>query len=127
MEFPLRHSLIVPFALALSTSAIAQTPPAEPVPLAIDERIPAARDIPYPGTISIDVDATDTARAIFRVKQTIPVDADGPLTLLYPDRLRGNHEHSGPSASKQGVKGWAAGKPIAWRRPPANANRPGRN
>src|SRR3546814_16212120 len=78
MEFPLRHSLIVPFALALSTSAIAQTPPAEPVPLAIDERNPAARDIPSPGTISIDVDATDTARAIFRVKQTIPVAAAGP-------------------------------------------------
>src|SRR3546814_12791307 len=99
MEFPLRHSLIVPFALALSTSAIAQTPPAEPVPLAIDERIPAARDIPYPGTISIDVDATDTARAIFRVKQTIPVAAAGQLHLLNPEWLQGNTAPRGPTAS----------------------------
>ncbi|HEY9554528.1 MAG TPA: peptidase M61 [Allosphingosinicella sp.] len=116
----MRHSLIVPFALALSTSAIAQTPPAEPVPLAIDERIPAARDIPYPGTISIDVDATDTARAIFRVKQTIPVAAAGPLTLLYPEWLPGNHAPRGPIASIAGLKVSADGKPIAWRRDPAN-------
>src|SRR3546814_610177 len=120
MEFPLRHSLIVPFALALSTSAIAVAPPLEPVPLALTYRIPASTYIPSPVTNSIDVDATDTARAIFRVKQTIPVAAAGPLTLLYPEWLPGNHAPRGPIASIAGLKVSADGKPIAWRRDPAN-------
>ena len=80
MEFPLHPSLLVPLALLLATSAIAQPTPPQPLP--IDARIPAARDIAYPGTIEIEVDATDTARAIVRVKQTIPVAGAGPLVLL---------------------------------------------
>ena len=49
------------------------------------DTIPAARDTPYPGTLPLDVDATDTERGIFRVKQTIPVAKTGPMALLYPE------------------------------------------
>ena len=118
MEFPLHPSLLVPLAFLLATSAVAQPTPPQPLP--IDARIPAARDIAYPGTIEIEVDATDTARAIFRVKQTIPVAGAGPLVLLYPEWLPGNHAPRGPIASIAGLKISANGRPIAWRRDPAD-------
>ena len=35
--------------------------------------IAAPRDVPYPGTLRIEVDATDVERRIFRVHETIPV------------------------------------------------------
>jgi predicted metalloprotease with PDZ domain len=58
-------------------------------------QIEAPRDIPYPGTIRLDVDATDIDRRIFRVQETIPVRGGEPLTLLYPQWLPGNHSPSG--------------------------------
>lgn len=115
----MRHCLIFSLALALSAPALAQTDSA-PQPLPRTDRIPAARDVAYPGTLTIDVDARDTARAIFRVKQTVPVAGAGPLTLLYPQWLPGNHAPRGPIASIAGLKISGNGKPIAWRRDPAD-------
>ena len=44
--------------------------------------IPAPRDTPYaPGTIRLEVDATNLAQRIFRIRETIPVQP-GALTLL---------------------------------------------
>jgi hypothetical protein len=54
-----------------------------PEALPIVDTIPPARDIPWPGVITISVDASDNTRGIFRVNETIPVAAAGPLTLLY--------------------------------------------
>jgi predicted metalloprotease with PDZ domain len=118
MEYPLRTSLIVPLTLILAAPVYAQSAPAEPQPLLLNDRIPAAEDIKYPGTILIDVDATDTARAIFRVKQTIPVSGPGPFTLLYPEWLPGNHAPRGPIASIAGLRITADGEPVAWTRDP---------
>jgi predicted metalloprotease with PDZ domain len=115
----LRHSLIFSLALALSAPGLAQTDSA-PQPLPRTDRIAAARDVAYPGTLTIDVDARDTARAIFRVKQAVPVAGAGPLTLLYPEWLPGNHAPRGPIASIAGLKISGNGKPIAWRRDPAD-------
>lgn len=115
----MRSSLIAPLALLLASSAaVAQT--SGPQPLPFDNSIPAARDIAYPGTIAISVDATDTARAVFRVRQTIPVAGPGPLTLLYPEWLPGNHAPRGPIASIAGLKVSGGGQPIAWKRDPAD-------
>ncbi|HET7931103.1 MAG TPA: peptidase M61, partial [Rhodanobacteraceae bacterium] len=50
---------------------------------AADAQIPAPQDTPYPGTIAIHVDASDTSQGIFRVHETIPV-TPGKLILLYP-------------------------------------------
>lgn len=44
----------------------------------------AARDIPYAGTIRLNVDATDIARHIFWVRETIPVRGGDSPVLLYP-------------------------------------------
>ncbi len=73
----------------------------------------------YPGTIVLNVDASDTARQIFRVRESIPVRA-GKLTLLYPQWLPGNHRPSGPLNQLAGLTLRADGKVVEWRRDPAN-------
>ncbi len=89
--------------------------------LAAHAEVPAPRDVPYaPGTILLEVDASDTAQRIFRVRQTIPVAA-GPLTLLYPQWLPGNHAPRGPIDKLAGlVITDGNGQKIAWKRDPAN-------
>ena len=41
---------------------------------------PQVADGPYPGTMTLHVDATDLAHRVFKVKQQIPV-SPGPLRL----------------------------------------------
>lgn len=79
---------------------------------------PAPRDIPYPGAIRLDVDATDVQRGIFRVKESIPVAEAGPLTLLFPKWLQGNHAPRGEIDKLAGLTVTANGRPVAWRRDP---------
>ena len=82
--------------------------------------VPAPQDTPYaPGTILLEVDASDTAQRIFRVKQTIPVAA-GPLTLLYPQWLPGNHAPRGPIDKVAGLVVTANGQKLTWKRDPQN-------
>jgi predicted metalloprotease with PDZ domain len=78
-------------------------------------QVSAPQDTPYPGTIAIRVDASDTSQGIFRVHETIPVKA-GALTLLYPQWIPGNHSPSGPVAMLAGLAVSANGKPLAWTR-----------
>ena len=78
--------------------------------------IAAPQDIDYPGTITLKVDATDVARGIFGVEETIPVTGAGPLTLLYPEWLPGKHSASGPIRQLGGIEFYANGEQIPWRR-----------
>ena len=78
-------------------------------------QVPAPQDTPYPGTITLHVDASDTAQGIFRVRETIPVTA-GPMTLLYPQWIPGAHSPVGPIDMLAGLKLSADGKPITWKR-----------
>jgi hypothetical protein len=73
------------------------------------------QDTPYPGTISLRVDASDTRQGIFRVHETIPVSA-GPMTLLYPQWIPGDHSPTGPIDMLAGLKLSADGKSIPWKR-----------
>ena len=75
--------------------------------------VPPPQDTPYPGTIAIHVDASDTRQGIFRVHETIPVQA-GKLTLLYPQWIPGDHSPSGPVAMLAGLDVTANGKPLKW-------------
>ena len=77
--------------------------------------VPPPQDTPYPGTITIHVDASDTLQGIFRVRETIPVKA-GALTLLYPQWIPGDHSPTGPIAMLAGLKLSANGKPLMWKR-----------
>ena len=82
---------------------------------ATDAHIAPPQDTPYPGTLLIHVDASDTRQGIFRVHETIPVTA-GDLTLLYPEWLPGDHSPSGPIDMLAGLKISAGGKPLKWKR-----------
>lgn len=86
------------------------------------QEIPAPRDMPYaPGPIAVEVDATNLGQRIFRVTQTIPVQA-GPLTLLYPQWLPGNHAPRGPIDKIAGITFRANGQTLAWKRNPLNVH-----
>lgn len=78
--------------------------------------IPAPADKPYPGVIQYQADITDLDRRIIRVSQTIPVAGPGPLTLLYPKYLPGNHADTGPIQLLAGLTVTANGQRIEWLR-----------
>jgi predicted metalloprotease with PDZ domain len=81
--------------------------------------VPAPQNVPFQGTLKINVDATDIGRRIFRVHETIPVQA-GALTLLYPQWLPGNHSPTGPIDKFAGLKVTANGQVLPWVRDPLN-------
>jgi predicted metalloprotease with PDZ domain len=116
MSHPLRIAAAVLLGAAAAAGAVENSAP-QPAPMA--ETIPLARDIAYPGTIKLDVDATDLQRRIFSVRETIPVAA-GPLVLLYPKWLPGNHSPSGPIEKVAGLKITAGGRTLPWRRDPVD-------
>lgn len=88
------------FALA-ATPALAQASP--------------PGDAAAAGLLRIDVDARDLARRIFKVTATVPVKP-GPMTLLYPQWIPGNHSPTGPIDKLAGLRVTANGKPLAWQR-----------
>lgn len=90
----------------IAGSALAQSP-----------NVPPPADVAYPGTIRLQVDATDIQRRIFRVHEEIPV-APGRLTLLYPAWLPGNHAPRGPIDKLAGLVTRADGKTLQWQRDP---------
>jgi len=114
--------LLAASALAFTTPAAAQTSDAptgtsmpQPAPLA--DTIPVPKDAPYPGTIKLVVDATDTQHGIFRTTETIPVQP-GHLVLLYPKWLPGNHSPTGQINKIAGLTFTANGQTIPWKRDP---------
>ena len=101
--------------LLLAATAAAAACPAEnskPQPVPMVDTIPAAADIPYPGTMTLDIDATDTRRGIFTIARDDPGRQAGPMVLLFPKWLPGNHSprsqidklvglhHHAPAASR---------------------------
>lgn len=78
--------------------------------------IPAPTIDAFPGVIRHEVDATDLDRKIVWVKQTIPVPAAGPMTLLYPKFLPGNHAPTGPIQLIAGLTVTGDGRRIEWLR-----------
>src|SRR3546814_12770291 len=66
--------------------------------------------------MALKVDATDVARGIFHVHQTIPVEKAGTLTLLYPEWLPGKHAPRGAISGLTGFQASAGGKTLRWTR-----------
>ena len=106
--------LLVLAFLATTTPALAANSAPQPVP--IIDAIPAAKDIPFPGTMILKVDATDIDRSIFRVQETIPVADAGPMALLLPKWLPGNHAPRGQIEKLTGLVIKAGGKTLIWKR-----------
>jgi predicted metalloprotease with PDZ domain len=78
-------------------------------------RVPPPRDIAYRGTIALAVDVTDLDHRTFDVTERMPV-RPGPLTLLYPEWLPGNHSPRGTISGLGGLTITANGKRIEWTR-----------
>ncbi|MCE4370981.1 M61 family metallopeptidase [Xanthomonas hortorum] len=93
--------LSVSLLAALSLPAAAQTAPPQ--------------DVPFEGSLKIDVDATDLAHRIFKVRTTMPAKP-GPMTLLYPQWIPGNHSPTGPIDKLAGLVIKVDGKVVPWTR-----------
>ncbi|CAN5457710.1 M61 family metallopeptidase [soil metagenome] len=106
--------------LLASTASIAFAENSKPQPLPMADTIPAPQDIPYPGTITLHVDATDTERGIFVAKETIPVTKAGPMTLLFTKWLPGAHSPGGQIEKLAGLHIRAGGKELEWTRDPVD-------
>jgi len=66
-------------------------------------------------TIRLSADLREAPRRIFHARLEMPVKP-GPLTLLYPKWIPGEHAPDGPIADLVGLKLTANGKAIPWRR-----------
>ena len=69
--------------------------------------------------MKLRVDITDAPRHILHASMTIPAKT-GPMTLLYPEWLPGEHGPTGPIIDLVGLKITAAGKTVPWSRDAVN-------
>ena len=112
-----RTALALILSTCLTSAAGAQLAPplnSRPDATAKVDTVPAARDIPYPGTIQLTVDATDVTRGIFKVHERVPVPAAGDFVLLYPKWLPGHHSPSGQINKVAGFRATANGRELDW-------------
>ena len=101
----------------LASSAVAQIVPAQnskPGATPKTDMIPPAKDVAYPGTIQLTVDATDVARAIFKVHEHVPVTGPGDFVMLYPEWLPGTHSDEGQINKIAGFRASANGTELKW-------------
>lgn len=109
----LRPSHALPLLLALSPLSLAMAQsPATPTAAPAEAR--------YPGTIELTVDATDLARRVFHVHQSIPVQPGSTVRLLYPKWIPGKHRPDGPIHRVAGLKISGNGQRVEWTRDPAD-------
>ena len=93
-------------------SAPQPAPPAAPLPV--------PQDIAFPGTITLDIDATNPAQGIFQVRETIPVSRAGDTVIFFPKWIPGNHAPSGQVEKLTGLTFRSGGTVLPWRRDPVN-------
>jgi predicted metalloprotease with PDZ domain len=91
-------------ALVLAMACGRKAPPAPP---------------PSTGPLTLVVDATDVGRKIYHVHESVPV-TPGPVTLVYPKWLPGEHAPTGPITDLVGLSFSADGKPLGWQRDPVD-------
>jgi len=103
------------FAAPAAKSSIPQ-----PMPLPMPPPIPAPQDIPYPGTVTVAVDATDLTHGIFTIKETVPVAGPGPMILTYPRWLPGAHNPGGSIDKVASLIIHSGGQRLEWKRDPVD-------
>jgi predicted metalloprotease with PDZ domain len=67
--------------------------------------------------VALHVDAREASHRVLHATLSIPARS-GPLTLLYPKWIPGEHGPTGPITDLVGLKMTAAGQPLAWQRDP---------
>jgi len=65
--------------------------------------------------VRLSVDLRDAPRRVFHSRLSFPVEP-GPLTLVYPKWIPGEHSPTGPIVNLTGLRMLANGKEVAWRR-----------
>jgi predicted metalloprotease with PDZ domain len=111
-----KFGIVAPLALMTALASANAQQAGSPSPYPMPAEIPAPVDVAYPGAIGLAVDATDTTDGIFRVHETIPVAYAGPMVLLYPQWLPGNHSPSGPISEFAALAIHAEGAQVSWTR-----------
>ena len=106
------------FALSSSLISAAYAQNSAPQPVPIVSAIPEPQDRPLTTAMTLQVDVTDIDRAIFQVRQIIPVEQGKPLILLYPQWLPGKHGPRGALAEMTGFMIRAGGNALRWTRNP---------
>ncbi|GAA4477146.1 M61 family metallopeptidase [Gluconacetobacter asukensis] len=120
-----KRILALSLSTALATVSLtglaqrARAADSQPQPLALPDSIPTPRDVPFGGIIRLSVDATDLARHIMTVHETVPVPAalaatGGDMPLFYPMWLPGNHSPTGSLDQFGGLVVKAGGATIDW-------------
>jgi len=106
--------------LAMIPRAHAQSPYPQPLPL--PSPVPAPQDRPWPGTIVLSVDASDTTRGVLFMHEVIPVAGAGDLILLYPEWIPGHHSPTGRERLDRlaGLSVTGAAARLPWSRDPVN-------
>jgi len=69
--------------------------------------------------VKLEVDATDAPRRLFHVRITMPAKP-GPMTLLYPKWIPGEHMPTGPITNLVGLRIKAGEQTIPWKRDSVN-------
>lgn len=110
-------------ALALLAPPLLAPPPAraaqpQPMPLPMPPPVALPQDTPWPGSIALDVDATDLTHHVFAVHETIPVAAAGDLVVEYPKWIPGNHGPTGAIELLAGIAAHAGDALLDWKRDP---------
>ena len=82
---------------------------------------PPPRDVPYPGAMTLAVDATDLDHRVLRIHETLDVEP-GPLTLLLPKWLPGDHGPYGKPGRLAGLVVHAGARRLDWKRDPLDPN-----
>jgi predicted metalloprotease with PDZ domain len=71
------------------------------------------------GPVRLRVDASDASRRLFHVQMTMAVKP-GPVSLLYPEWIPGEHGPTGPIINLVGLRIVGGGRNVAWKRDDVN-------
>lgn len=112
----MRHALLLTTALLLAGAPASADTRGAPQPARIEQIIPTARDIAFPGVVRLEIDATDLQRKIWTIRQSIPAPKPGRMSLHYAEWIPGNHAPRGPIYNYAGLRITAGGREIPWTR-----------
>jgi predicted metalloprotease with PDZ domain len=118
MKTPKMSRFLAALVLSTTLAATANAQNSAPQPVPIVSSIPEPEDRLLPAPMILEVDATDIVRAVFNVKQRIPVEAGKPFILLYPQWLPGKHGPRGALAELTGLKIRSGTETLRWTRDP---------
>lgn len=93
---------------------------ADPAVGAAALKVPPIGERHFAGVVSLAVDATDLTHKVFQIKQRLPLQGAGPVTLLYPQWQGASHAPTGQVGRVAGLVMRSGGRQVAWTRDAAD-------